>query len=136
MCKTLKCAGLKSTRGRMWLLNILQEADRPLSAEELHRRQPNRGSSLSTIYRNLAALSSRGVFIKTVGQDGVAAYQLNTNTHYHCIVCTVCGGRRELTDCPVGEFSQQIEASTGFSVTSHSLEFMGLCPHCRSKEEG
>ena len=131
MEQSLKKARLKATRERRGILAVLRETEGSLTAEELHRLLPEQQISLSTVYRNLAALTRRGLLIKTVGQDGVAAYQLNTASHRHRIVCTVCGGDTEICSCPLESLTRQISQDTGFEVTGHSLEFTGVCPSCR-----
>ncbi len=131
MEESLKRARLRSTRGRRRILELLNEAESPLTAEELHSRIGEQGLSLSTVYRNLAALAGRGLLIKTVGQDGIATYQPNTSAHRHRIVCVLCGRETEISACPLESLSRRIGEETGFEVTGHSLEFTGVCPQCR-----
>ena len=135
MEQSLKEARLKATRGRKGILSLLRKASGPLTAEELYRRMPEREISLSTVYRNLAVLTRRGLLIKTVGQDGVAAYQVKGAAHCHRIVCTVCGRQMEIGQCPLEPVVQKIGKETGFEVTGHSLEFTGICPTCRLAED-
>ena len=134
MEKTLKKAQMKNTPQRRAILNMLSRQKHSLTAEELYDLLPE-GISLSTIYRNLSALTSRGVLIKTVGQDGVATYQPNTAAHCHRIVCCICGTEQEIHACPLKEITIQIKGDTGFEVMGHNLEFIGVCPACQREKK-
>lgn len=132
----LKSANLKTTKKRMSLINCLRHTDRPLSAEEIHSViKEDMHINLSTVYRALAALCESGIVIKQISSDGSAIYQLNTGSHKHTIRCKLCGKVEYVERCPVSNIVDEIENDTGYQLTSHQLEFIGICPECSEKIE-
>jgi len=129
-------SGMKNTRQRQLLLDLLRRAGRSLSAEEIFADQSLQGSrlALSTIYRNLDQLQCRGVVTRTVFPDGLARYELaGAHEHHHYLVCTACNRRQTFDICPLKVMEATLEAETGFEITNHNLMLYGLCPECRKK---
>lgn len=126
-----KDAALKATAQRREICNVLLEAGRPMTAEEIHAALC--GVNLSTVYRTLGTLAGKGLLIKTVRTNGTADYQPCGAHHCHEMVCMRCGERAPLPDCPLAEMTRTLEAATGYVVTGHSLEFTGVCPRCQKK---
>ena len=133
----LKKAELKSTKKRQMLLFLLQKQARPMTAEELHEQANNiLPMNVSTVYRTLNTLTDKGILVRSVRQDGKAYYALAKKDHYHRLVCDLCGKVIPIDTCPLSELEESLENKTGFRITSHSLEFTGLCPECAEKTEG
>ena len=81
-------AELKSTRQRRTILQVLEHAGRPMTAEEIHEAvSQDYRVNLSTIYRTLGVLTEKGVLIKMQGIDDKASYQLGSR-HKHIRYCT------------------------------------------------
>lgn len=130
-------SGMKNTRQRQLLLDLLRQAGRSLSAEEIFANPAIQGSrlALSTIYRNLDQLQCRGILTKTIFPDGLARYELaGEHEHHHYLVCTRCNRRQTFDICPLKRMEDTLEAETGFEITSHNLMLYGLCPECQRKE--
>jgi Fur family ferric uptake transcriptional regulator len=123
----LKEHGLKTTRQRSEIVNILLNAEIPLCAEEIFRASEN--MSLSTVYRTLELLCERGVAKKENILDGDKMfYELADGKHRHYAVCLGCGELRHIDVCPVHDASVN-----GFTVTGHKLELYGYCKDCSGK---
>ena len=90
--------------------------------------------SLATVYRNLAALKDSGA-IRSVGiVNGQERFDAVTGPHPHA-VCSRCGAIIDLSGVPVPrELIDAVQAETGFAVSEAVLQFTGLCPECREKE--
>ena len=132
----LKSTNLKTTKKRMSLINCLRHADRPLSAEEIYSIiKENININLSTVYRTLTALCESDIVIRHVNSDGSGIFQLNTGSHKHTIRCKVCGKTEYVEKCPLPDILDEVENDTGYQVTSHQLEFIGICPECSEKIE-
>lgn len=130
----LKSADLKATKKRQLILATLEEAAEPLTAEDIYLRTASEmHMSISTIYRALGLLTERGVLLKSPSQDGKIYYQLNGAAHKHVIVCRLCDKAAPLEDCPIEIFEREIMRKTGYRITGHSLEFIGICPECAQK---
>lgn len=126
----LKKAGLQTTKTRVEILNLLHD-EFPLNADQIFEKLKNNKIKISSIYRNLATFTDANIVLKSVGQDGVAYYQLNNENHRHQIICTNCGKTIDLDHCPVHEIEKNIEKQTGFKITGHTFEFSGLCEDCQ-----
>jgi len=130
--------GMKNTKQRQKLLDLLEQAGRSLSAEEIFADPAMQGSklALSTIYRNLDQLQCRDILVKTIFPDGLARYELKgAHEHHHYLVCTKCSRRQTFDICPLKRMEKSLEAETGFSISSHNLMLYGLCPNCRKLAE-
>jgi Fur family ferric uptake transcriptional regulator len=123
--------GIRMTRQRKVILETLREMATHPSAEEVYevvRRQLPR-ISLGTVYRNLEVLSELGKIQKLELGGTIKRFDWNTKKHYH-IRCINCD---RVDDAPMG-FMDNVETAlddtTGYQITGHRLEFLGLCPHC------
>lgn len=122
--KLLNGAGLKCTKQRLEIIAVMDEMQKPLSAEEIHSAL--HGVSVSTVYRNMEKLIGAGIAVKTVipHNDGIY-YELSYNKHRHRIVCLCCRKMRYIDECPVRETHLP-----DFVVTEHKLELYGYCADC------
>ncbi|MEG0855970.1 MAG: Fur family transcriptional regulator [Terrisporobacter sp.] len=130
----LKSANLKSTKKRLVILSVLNNSTSPLSTEEiLDETSKEVNMNLSTIYRALAALTEKGILFKQISNDGKTYYQINNNEHKHQLVCSLCNKVILVDCCPLMRFEDELCKDTGFTITSHNLEFTGICPDCAKK---
>ena len=80
--------GLKWTKQRKCVYQVLEEATEPLSAVQIYNRieRDHEGSdyAVSTIYRILATFEEHGMVEKTTFMgDGTVVYELNRGEHTH-----------------------------------------------------
>lgn len=135
--QSLRSAGLKRTPQREALLRVLEEADRPLSAEEIRERMAESRSGLPTVYRNLERFTQEGWAEALVGSDLVMRYvRCHSGHHHHHIQCEACGRMVEVEGCAVESALSNLESSTGYRLTRHVLQLFGLCPACRPEIPG
>lgn len=130
--------GIKNTKKRGMVLDILKKSDSPVTAEYIYLKlkEENAQVWLSTIYRTLEVLTSKGVVTKSnIMNDGKASYELNNSQHKHHMVCMSCSRMVPVDDCPFEEFEKQLCKKTGFEVKSHKLEIYGYCPMCKENEK-
>ena len=129
---------IKKTRQRELILDILMQSKTPLSAKEIFIKlvKEEDNMSLSTIYRILDTFMAKGLVSKsTVASSNKAVYEIKGRKHKHHLVCVSCGKIILLNNCPLAKYEKFLEEDTGFDITSHSLEFFGICPECRKKME-
>ncbi|MCX7842121.1 MAG: transcriptional repressor [Clostridia bacterium] len=130
----LKKEGLKSTKHRNAILGIMEEGDEPLTAEAvfLKLKDMNTSISLSTVYRILETLVSKGVIIKSsVTCENKAVFEMNRMEHKHHLVCTGCKRMVSVEGCPFEEYEKKLKGLRGFDITGHKLEIYGVCPDCK-----
>jgi Fur family transcriptional regulator, ferric uptake regulator len=133
----LRHEGLRITAGRRNILNVLFEAERPLSLQEIQELAASQENSpdYATVFRMIALLDRLHLVHKVNLQRPCTYYELNDpSKHYDHIVCTGCG-RVVVIDipCPLAETEKRVAEHYGFRNLSHSLEFFGRCPNCLEK---
>jgi Fur family ferric uptake transcriptional regulator len=126
--------GVKNTKNRNAILEILENAHAPLTAEEIFLllKEKNASTCLSTVYRTFEMLVSKGLVIKSnIIDDGRARYELNHMEHKHHIICVGCHKMISIDECPFEEFEKQIKKKIDFDVTGHKFEIYGYCQDCK-----
>jgi len=118
------------------VLVVLDNADGPLTAREVHERAravlPSLG--LATVYRHLSRLEQGGRVVAVhLAQDAVR-YEPAGRGHHHHFRCVRCTTVLELDGaCPVA----MLEGATlpgGLTVLGHELTLFGICPACSRAE--
>lgn len=122
---------VRRTRQREVILEVLRGTDCHPTADwvyqEVRKEMPH--VSLGTIYRNLKTLSEHGEIQELAFGSTHSRFDANAQGHYH-FVCEGCGTIDDLDMGIVLELEEQVEKLGGYKVSSHRLEFYGLCPHC------
>lgn len=137
MKKTIKVypPGMKWTRQRKTVYDILWETTEPISAQTIYNRtlqyEKQESYAVSTVYRILAAFEEKNLITKTtMMEDNTALYELNKGGHTHYAICLGCHKKLPLEHCPIGELALA-EDGEEFEVTGHRLEVYGYCKVCR-----
>ena len=88
--------------------------------------------SLGTVYRNLRLLCQSGEILELDLCGALSRFDARRDKHYH-FRCEKCGRVFDV-DLPVDEeIDGRAAQKTGFEVSSHWLEFRGLCRECQDK---
>ena len=135
--------GIKWTKQRKDVYEVLHKASEPLSAVQIYQQIAKADASgnyaVSTIYRILAAFEEKSLVTKTNWMgDGTVVYELNRGGHTHYAVCMNCNKRIPLHACPFEhmhlhqEEKEQGLEEAGFQVIGHKLELYGYCKECQS----
>ncbi len=130
----LRKRGLKYTKHRAAILEILKSGDQPISAEKLFTEMQNNGVAVnfSTVYRALDSLCAKDLVTKLIIEGGGGAlYEFNNVMHRHHLVCLGCRKIIALDYCPLGEYEQYLADKTEYAITGHKLDIYGYCPDCR-----
>ena len=140
-------AGLKWTKQRKRVYQILKEATEPLSAAQIYARMESweqEQYAISTVYRILAAFEENQLLEKTTWMgEGTIVYELRHSSHVHYAVCLDCHRRIPLEHCPLHMTGAHFHASEeenhshspaeDFTVVSHKIELYGYCKDCQAK---
>lgn len=126
-------AGCRNTRSRKAVILVLEKSEMPVSADEiyLNLKESGHNTNLSTVYRTLELLESKGLVEKTIMNDGKARYMLISSGHKHHLICTQCHKTVSINVCPIEKLAREVGKETNFDVTGHRLELYGICPHCK-----
>lgn len=128
-----KFTGRRITSQRRLLLDILNNAEGHLDADELYRRakicEPH--ISLSTVYRTLKLFKELGMVQERHFTEEHHHYEVKpTAEHYH-LICLGCGMVTEFESPQIRKIAGVIGGGKGFEVTGSEMYVEGYCPNCR-----
>lgn len=128
----LRAAGFRVTPQRQAILQVLDEADRPLNVEEILSRMAGYRSGIPTIYRNLQQFVEMGWTEPIIGPDQVMRFvRCRSAKHHHHLQCERCGRMVEVEGCAIQRALTSLEDRSGFRITRHQLQLFGVCPTCQ-----
>ena len=130
----LREAGLRATRPRIAVLEVLDEAavrgDHLLVTDIVRRARLRAGDlSVQTVYDCLEAFTRIGAARRVEPAGSAAMYESRVDNHHH-LVCRSCGRTLDV-DCVVGAAPcLQPAQDGGFVVDEAEVTFWGTCPTC------
>ena len=115
---------------------IIQDALRTLAnhptADEVydavHEEHPSVGRA--TVYRTLGRLADEGEIGRVRINNGADRFDHQSFAHYH-VRCTSCGRVDDVMIPLLDNVDEAAEEASGYKITSHSLQFDGICPACQ-----
>ena len=125
--------GVRSTRQRSAIAELLSGSEEFRSAQDLHDQLKASGQSigLTTVYRNLQALADAGQVDVLRTDSGESVYRhCSSNDHHHHLVCRECGTTVEVQADVVEQWPTEVAAQHGFVDISHTVEVFGRCNAC------
>lgn len=123
----------KLTGARKEIIRIFTETREPLAVQDVHRQLCDTAADLASIYRSINLFCELGILTKLDFHDKQYRYELSDVfvPHHHHLICTNCGSIENIFEqCLPAGFEEQIHTRRGFEVTSHILEFYGVCESC------
>ncbi|QIK56616.1 transcriptional repressor [Erysipelothrix sp. HDW6A] len=129
----LEKKGIKVTKQRVAILKVLLESTVPLTINQI-QDLVDLPMDLSTLYRTLDTFYEKSLILKTVPlEPSQTVYEFNHLVHKHHLICTNCGKILVIQGCPLHEYEDEVESSTGFIIDRHQLELYGLCASCQKQ---
>lgn len=127
----LRTAGLRATRPRTRILDVLRTTTVPLSVLDIAAKV-ERAIDTVTIYRTLESLLKAGLVSRIELQKGRAYYELSDRHHHHHVVCRSCGRIEDVEGCELESLERDIARKSKHfrNIDSHALEFFGECSRC------
>lgn len=125
---------LRKSLAREAILSVVSKAARPVSACAIREALLKRGKvfNKTTIYRELETLKRTGNIRELFLRNDTALYELSGPHHHHAL-CVACGDIRPVELPEPREWKKEaFILGDGFRVTSHSLEFFGMCRKCQA----
>ena len=118
---------------------IIQDALRTLAnhptADEVydavHEEHPSVGRA--TVSRTLGRLADEGEIGRVRINNGADRFDHQSFAHYH-VRCTSCGRVDDVMIPLLDNVDKAAEKASGYKITSHSLQFDGICPACQRNE--
>ncbi|MEM9004568.1 MAG: Fur family transcriptional regulator [Cyanobacteria bacterium P01_F01_bin.86] len=122
-CQSL---GMRLSRQRRYILELLWDAKEHLSAREIYDRLNRNGCDIghTSVYQNLEALSEQGI-IECVERSDGRLYGHTSDIHSH----VNCLDTQQIIDVYVKlpeALIQEVEAKTGIKITDYRIDFYGV----------
>ncbi len=117
--------GMRLSRQRRYILELLWDAQEHLSAREIYDRLNQQGKDIghTSVYQNLEALSGQGI-IECIERSDGRLYGNISDSHSH----VNCLDTNQILDVHVElpeSIIQQIEEQTGVRITDYHIDFYG-----------
>ncbi|HEY9879481.1 MAG TPA: Fur family transcriptional regulator [Leptolyngbyaceae cyanobacterium] len=122
-CQTL---GMRLSRQRRYILELLWQEQEHLSAREIYDRLNREGRDIghTSVYQNLEALSEQGVIECVERSDGrLYGHISDSHSHVNCL------SSQRIIDIHVElpeDLIKQVEAQTGLKITDYRIDFFGV----------
>ena len=126
--------GYRVTPQREAILAAMADSPDHPTAEAVHRRLLSGipDLSLATVYKTLTALKACGEVLELQFSNQDNRYDAARPKPHPHLICQGCGAVTD-SDLPgVEAMAQALAEATGYAITSHRLDFFGLCPACRA----
>ena len=117
--------GMRLSRQRRMVLDLLWQQKSHLSARDIFEQLNQQGRNIghTSVYQNLEALQSSGV-IECLDRASGRLYGYRSDPHSH-LTCSESGAIHDLDVQLPPELLKQIEALTGFTIESYTLNLTG-----------
>ena len=117
--------GMRLSRQRRFILELLWQDQEHLSAREIYDRLNRQGKEIghTSVYQNLEALSDQGI-IECIERSDGRLYGNISDAHSH----VNCVDTRQILDVHIElpvELLRQVEAQTGVKITEYHIDFYG-----------
>jgi Fur family ferric uptake transcriptional regulator len=135
--RSLRARGVRLTRQRQLLLDLIDKSGAHLDAESLYQMAHSRDPKLNrvTVYRTLKMLKEGGLVdeldLMHYGGDQ-HYYETRLKQEHAHVVCLRCGKVEEFFGEPLARLRRQVEAHFGFQILVARTEVGGYCPHCQA----
>ena len=131
--------GVRLTPLRRRVLELVWSGHMPLGAYDILAalKRERRSAAPPTVYRALEFLLEQGLIHRIESRNAFVGCSAPESPHgAQFLICDSCGSAAELTDSRVDSAIHDSAAAAGFSVSRRTIEVAGLCPICRTAEQG
>jgi Fur family transcriptional regulator, ferric uptake regulator len=133
---SLKKRGVRLTRQRKILLDLIDQSGKHLDAESLYALAHEKDPKLNrvTVYRTLKLLKEGGLVdeLDLMHQSGDQHfYETRLKQEHAHVICLRCGKVEEFFGEPLNKLRRQVESHFGFQILIARTEIGGYCPHCQ-----
>ncbi len=126
---------LRVTPSRIALIQLLRQALKPQSIDEIAKQLGDVGMDRATIYRNLIMLQGNNLVRQVDLHREHSCYEWNNHNDHHHLVCTKCRKIQDFHGCDFKQIEKNaLKQAPEFSkITEHSFELFGICKECDKK---
>ena len=119
----------RDTRQRGAIRQVIADAGRPLSIQEIHAAASRavRGLGIATVYRALKDLQRDGALLAVELPAEPARYESAGKVHHHHFRCRSCNRVYDVEGC-VGQLRAMVPRN--FQLEDHEVTLYGQCAAC------
>ena len=133
---SLRERGVRLTRQRQILLDLIDKSGQHLDAEQLYQLAREQDPKLNrvTVYRTLKLLKAGGLVdeLDLMHHSGDQHYYETRLKQEHAhVICLRCGKIEEFFGNQLQKMREQIETHFGFEIVLARTEVGGYCAHCQ-----
>jgi len=133
---SLQARGIRLTRQRQVLLDLIDKTGLHLDAEQLYALAKQKDPKINrvTVYRTINMLKEVGMVDELDlmhWSSGRHYYETRLKQEHAHVICLRCGKVEEFYGEPLQRIRRQVELHFGFQVLIARTEVGGYCPHCR-----
>ncbi|WP_455479569.1 Fur family transcriptional regulator [Bartonella sp. B23] len=123
----LRTAGLRVTRQRRIILDILTDTNDHPNAFEIFQRAHKIDSSisLSTVYRTMKTLEGNGTIHRHTFSGGPSRFEQADGKHHDHLIDVETGQVIEFQSDIIEKMQEEIAKSLGYDIIHHRLEIYG-----------
>ena len=136
LLRRLEEKGFRITPQRIAVLKILAASENHPSVEMIYEkvRREFPTTSLATIYKTVTLLRELNEVLELGFPEGSNRYDGHRPYPHPHVICTECGRIIDPDLERLTDLKQELVSETGFKITSHRLDFFGICPACQTKK--
>ena len=130
--KDLDVTGMRVTKQRALILEIIRRERGHLDADEVYRRAREKQSrlSLSTDYRTLQLLKKLGLVEEVHFGEAHHHYEVKPSSKHHHLVCLGCGRVIEFRYPLARYVKRSVPEARDFEITDAEVRLTGYCSRC------
>ena len=136
--QVLRTRGYKVTQPRKQVLEVLAEAQKPVTPYDIQKVLQQKGKHLNhvTIYRILDLFCLLNLAHKVLSVGGFVKCTLGEKEGCHrFMVCRQCGVLQEFADEALCAEESEITRGLGFQTERHFSEVFGVCAKCQENNK-
>ncbi len=131
--KALNVTGMRVTKQRALILEIIRRGRGHLDADEVYRRAREKQPrlSLSTVYRTLQLLKRLGLVEEVHFDEAHHHYEVKPSAEHHHLVCLGCGKVIEFRYPLARYVKRNVTEAKDFEIVDTEIRMTGYCFKCR-----
>jgi len=135
MLAKLKSRDFRITPQRLAVLRILATSQDHPSVDQIYQEVKTQfpTTSLATVYKTVALLKELNEVLELGFHDGNNRYDGHKPFPHPHVICTRCCSIMDPELVSLDDLSREMGKKTGYKISTHRLDFFGLCPECQRK---
>lgn len=136
MIARLKQRDFRITPQRIAVLKILASSHDHPSVEQIFEqvRRDFPTTSIATVYKTVALLRELGEVLELGFPDGSNRYDGSKPFPHPHVICTMCKTILDPELNSLTDLTNEVSEETGFRISTHRVDFFGICRECQNLE--